>query len=429
MALWNGLGQAATLAQLAGVDAGGLISMIIHAAQTVQQNKEECRQLTQDVTMISGLVQLLQQLQMMRVPVIRVYLEGLEDTLRQVYILVTSCQQSNIMYRFFMAGNQAKKFRDVREKISRHLQMYPMISHTHTTYLLAGLYILQPQALEQLESLANHANPDSRSGVNSEITISATGREAHCAPLSEFTLSTVVATTQHFLRESITEGDGHSQVYIKQKIVIKCTMASMKSLSRAMTVAVAASVAGIYSVTLVMDDALEVIAEGVDTVCLINSLRKVGQAEIAGVEVKDKVAQPVVVDTEEAGPVDKTASRQQHACSSGGLRPILTKISKFMWPRARRSVSRPPPSPLQVEHTSNPAPAASGGQRSHLFSAPSTSTAVGAASPPAYDELAAVEAGCVLEDYVAMFDGPMPPAVIASLAGALFHADDESSTL
>lgn len=36
-----------------------------------------------------------------------------------------------------------------------------------------------------------------------------------------------------------------------------------------------------------------------------------------------------------------------------------------------------------------------------------------------------MEAGCVLEDYVAMFDGPMPPAVIAALAEAVFHLDDE----
>ena len=66
MALWNGLGQAATLAQLAGVDAGGLISMIIQAVQTVHRNREECQQLVHHVMMISDLLQMLQQSEVMR---------------------------------------------------------------------------------------------------------------------------------------------------------------------------------------------------------------------------------------------------------------------------------------------------------------------------------------------------------------------------
>uniref|UniRef100_K3ZM86 Uncharacterized protein n=1 Tax=Setaria italica TaxID=4555 RepID=K3ZM86_SETIT len=251
--------------------------------------------------------------------------------------------------------------------------------------------------------------------------------------------------------------------------------------------------AGLTSVALTGDgkDMLEIIGLGMDPVCLVRCMRKkVGHAQILKVEeVKDKESQPVVVNTEEARPADKPANRRRRARSTGGFRAILTKLSKFMWPRARRSVSPPPPSPLRVEHTDNPAPAASGGPSSHLFSVPSTSTAFSAASPPACtqeqlarnpsafaqrqdlsraadlppvrvaqarrrrrtfnimssrtttqqaqgnvsssnargtdDELAAVEAGCVLEDYVAMFDGPMPPAVIAALAGAVFHLDDE----
>lgn len=142
MALWNGLGQAATLAQLAGVDAGGLILSIIEAVKTVQRNEEECRQLVQDAMLISGLMQQLQQLQMMRFPVIRVLLAGLEDTLRQVHKLVTSCQKRSITYSFFMAANQAQKFLDVRDRIRFYLQAYPVISHIHNTYLLCGLYSL-----------------------------------------------------------------------------------------------------------------------------------------------------------------------------------------------------------------------------------------------------------------------------------------------
>ncbi|CAL4990413.1 unnamed protein product [Urochloa decumbens] len=170
MVLWNGLGQASTLAQLAGVDAGELISMIIQAVETVHRNREECRQLVHHVKMMGDLLQLLQQSEMMPRPEIRKPLDGLEDTLRQAYVLVTSCQQSNIMYRFFMAWNQAQKFRDVRDRIDSYLWIYPLISHIDTRYFLSGLYgrahtsvSIQPQGSEkEQESFTGHASPNYR---------------------------------------------------------------------------------------------------------------------------------------------------------------------------------------------------------------------------------------------------------------------------
>ncbi|KAL6654606.1 hypothetical protein ACP70R_008071 [Stipagrostis hirtigluma subsp. patula] len=171
MALWNGLGQAATVAQLAGVDAGGLISMIIQAVQTVHRNREECRQLVHHVMMIGDLLQLLRQSDMMQRPKIRRPLDGLEDTLRQAYLLVTSCQQSNIMYRFLMAGNQAQKFRDVRDRIDSYLRIYPLISHIETRYFISGLYTrthpsgAQPEDSE--EALRTEGNASDENGIGS----------------------------------------------------------------------------------------------------------------------------------------------------------------------------------------------------------------------------------------------------------------------
>ncbi|CAO2146377.1 unnamed protein product [Urochloa humidicola] len=140
MALWNGLGQAATVAQLAGLDAGGLISMIVQSVQTVRRNREECRQLMHHVMMIGDLLQMLQQSDMMQRPGIRRPLDGLQDTLQQAYMLVASCQQSNIMYRFLMSGSQAQKFRDVRDRIDAYLRIYPLISHIDTRHFINGLY-------------------------------------------------------------------------------------------------------------------------------------------------------------------------------------------------------------------------------------------------------------------------------------------------
>ncbi|KAL6653660.1 hypothetical protein ACP70R_008584 [Stipagrostis hirtigluma subsp. patula] len=172
MGLWNGMGQAATVAQLAGIDAGGLILMIVGAVQTVRRNKEECQQLVHHVIMISDLVQLLQQSEMMRCLEIKRPLEGLEDTLRQAYMLVTSCQQSNLMYRFLIARNQAKKFHDVRDRIDSYLRIciYPLIRHIDTRYFINGIYSrthpsgAQPQASEEVPgSLTSYSKHDSRS--------------------------------------------------------------------------------------------------------------------------------------------------------------------------------------------------------------------------------------------------------------------------
>jgi len=140
MALWNGLSQAATVAQLAGVDAGGLITMIVQAVQTVRRNREECQHLMHHVMMIGDLLQMLQQSETMQRPEIRTQLDGLEDTLPQAYTLVVSCQQSNTMYRFLMAGTQAQKFRDIRDRIDSYLRMYPLVSHIDTREFITRLY-------------------------------------------------------------------------------------------------------------------------------------------------------------------------------------------------------------------------------------------------------------------------------------------------
>ncbi|KAK3120687.1 hypothetical protein QOZ80_9AG0692060 [Eleusine coracana subsp. coracana] len=168
MALWNGLGQAATVAQLGGIDAAGLISMIVVAVQTVQRNKVECQLLANHVMLITDLLQLLEQSEMMRRPQIRRPLDGLEDTLCQAYMLVTSCQKSNVMFRFIMAGNLAQQFRDVRDRIDSYLRIYPLISHIDTRYFITELYSrthpsgAEPQVSEEMLGSSGHLNPDSR---------------------------------------------------------------------------------------------------------------------------------------------------------------------------------------------------------------------------------------------------------------------------
>ncbi|KAF8659531.1 hypothetical protein HU200_058281 [Digitaria exilis] len=82
------------LAQLTGVPMPtGLVSMILEAVRTVSQNREECRHLVRRVMMIGDLMQKLQGWDMMQEPEIRRPLDGLDDTLREAYVLIVSCQK------------------------------------------------------------------------------------------------------------------------------------------------------------------------------------------------------------------------------------------------------------------------------------------------------------------------------------------------
>ncbi|XP_066337622.1 cysteine-rich receptor-like protein kinase 5 isoform X3 [Miscanthus floridulus] len=233
MALWNGLSQAATVAQLAGVDAGGLITMIVQAVQTVRRNREECQHLMHHVMMIGDLLQMLQQSETMQRPEIRRPLDGLEDTLRQAYTLVVSCQQSNTMYRFLMAGTQAQKFRDIRDRIDSYLRLYPLVSHIDTREFITRLYSRahpsQPQASEEApESSGSHVNPGSRFRTHGSASdyhgIEPVGVTAVTEPsvleeqqtnggLTAFKFSELARSTNNFSSNNIIGSGGFGNVY------------------------------------------------------------------------------------------------------------------------------------------------------------------------------------------------------------------------
>jgi hypothetical protein len=147
MAVWAGLGQAATVAQMVGVDAGGLISMIIQAAETAHRNKKKCERLAHRVSMIADLLPHL-QLQDLEVAL---PLAGLEDALREAHGLVLSCQGRSAAYRFITAGRQAERFRDVQGRIDAYLIVFPVVSHIIITRRLDRMCHIQQQ-------LAAHAS-------------------------------------------------------------------------------------------------------------------------------------------------------------------------------------------------------------------------------------------------------------------------------
>ncbi|CAO2141765.1 unnamed protein product [Urochloa humidicola] len=96
--MWNVLGQVATVAQLVGADVGGLITMIIQAAITAQQNKKECEQLARRVFTVGELLQHLDP-EVLRRPELHRPLAGMSDTLREAHELVMACQDKSTVYR------------------------------------------------------------------------------------------------------------------------------------------------------------------------------------------------------------------------------------------------------------------------------------------------------------------------------------------
>lgn len=123
--MWGVLGNAATVAQLVGVDAAGLIAKIRQAARTAQQNNNDCELLARRVDMLG---ELLPRLMRQDPEAVRA-LAGLDRTLSEAHELVMSCQGRGRTYRLFTASRMADRFRDVEKKIDSYLSLIPAISY------------------------------------------------------------------------------------------------------------------------------------------------------------------------------------------------------------------------------------------------------------------------------------------------------------
>lgn len=127
------VGQAAMVAQFAGVDAYGLIKMIAEAAQTVRRNRATCLQLARRAKMIGDLLHQLHSAQLMQQPETRNPVEQLEETLRRALLLVRSCRGRGYLYRCFMGSRHADELREVQGEITFYLQLFPLVSYVDTT--------------------------------------------------------------------------------------------------------------------------------------------------------------------------------------------------------------------------------------------------------------------------------------------------------
>ncbi|CAM0954335.1 unnamed protein product [Alopecurus aequalis] len=119
--VWSGVEGAATVAQLVGVDASGLISKIKQTVVTAQQNQDDCKVLACQADIIAEL------LPQVKDPAARRPLAELGAALKDAHELVLSCQGRGRTHRFFNASRQAFKFRKVQRRIDSLLAVVPVI--------------------------------------------------------------------------------------------------------------------------------------------------------------------------------------------------------------------------------------------------------------------------------------------------------------
>ncbi|XP_037458133.1 putative cysteine-rich receptor-like protein kinase 20 [Triticum dicoccoides] len=126
--LWGALGQASTMAQLMGVDALGLVSMVVQAALVARRHRDACVRLAQHVELIGGLLGELELAELMRREATRRPLEQLGGALRRCYALVTACQDCGYLRRLLLGARMAEELRAAQHEIDMFIRLIPLIA-------------------------------------------------------------------------------------------------------------------------------------------------------------------------------------------------------------------------------------------------------------------------------------------------------------
>lgn len=127
--LWGVLGQASNVAQLVGVDALGLVSMVAQAALAARRHRDACRRLGQHVELVGGLLRELELAELMRREATRRALEQLQGALRRCYALVTACQEDRgYLHRLLLGARMANELRAAQHEIDMYIRLIPLIA-------------------------------------------------------------------------------------------------------------------------------------------------------------------------------------------------------------------------------------------------------------------------------------------------------------
>ncbi|KAM0912552.1 hypothetical protein ACQ4PT_012715 [Festuca glaucescens] len=126
--LWATLGQASSVAQLVGVDALGLVSMVVQAALVARRHRDACVRLAQHVELVGSLLGELEVAELMRREATRRPLEQLRCALRRCYALVTACQDCGYLRRLLLGARMADELRAAQHEIDMFIRLIPLIA-------------------------------------------------------------------------------------------------------------------------------------------------------------------------------------------------------------------------------------------------------------------------------------------------------------
>ncbi|OQU76941.1 hypothetical protein SORBI_3010G239700 [Sorghum bicolor] len=133
--LWTVLGQASNVVQLVGIDALGLVSMVVQAALAARRHRDACRRLAQHVELVGGLLRELELAELMRREATRRPLEQLSAALRRCYALVTACQdRGGCLHRLFWGTWMADELRAAEQEVDMFIHLVPLIALVDNTH-------------------------------------------------------------------------------------------------------------------------------------------------------------------------------------------------------------------------------------------------------------------------------------------------------
>ncbi|CAN6162922.1 unnamed protein product [Urochloa humidicola] len=172
--LWTVLGQASNVAQIVGVDALGLVSMVVQAALAARRHRDACRRLAQHAEIVGGLLRELELSELMRRDATRRPLEQLSGALRRCYTLVTACQDCRGGYlgRLFWGTRMAEELRAAEQEIDMFIRLVPLIALVDTTH---DRRIKATERVQSVAASCSSLNTRTREGVVEVTEISVQG--------------------------------------------------------------------------------------------------------------------------------------------------------------------------------------------------------------------------------------------------------------
>ncbi|CAN6200679.1 unnamed protein product [Urochloa humidicola] len=132
--VWTLLGQASNVAQLIGVDALGLVSMVVQAALAARRHRDACRRLAQHVELVGGLLRELELAELMRREATRRPLEQLGGALRRCYALITACQDCGYLRSLLAGARMGEELRAAEQEIDMFIRLVPLIALVDTAH-------------------------------------------------------------------------------------------------------------------------------------------------------------------------------------------------------------------------------------------------------------------------------------------------------